>query len=197
MVLSTRSRLLSVASLAHRPVSTFFLFIAITFSVLSWSSTPLQAELIFLGFSTQNHDNPNGRKGPANVAAIVSVINGNLEYFSSSVPISSSDLMLVDKDDGFGGDSGFDMTGIGSNAGTYAYTGSGVVEIMTLKSARFVEVYAIPTDMQSGTWENRVKHDLSHASVWRIEGAAVVPEPTSFAMFGIALIGLSRRRRQR
>ena len=69
---------------------------------------------------------------------------------------------------------------------------------MTLKSGNNpVEVNAIPTDMQSGTWENQYKNALSHASVWRIEGAVVVPEPTSFAMFGIALIGLSRRRRQR
>ena len=189
----------------HRPVSTF-LFIAITFSVFSWNSTPLRAELIFLGFTTETttQDNPHGRWGPANVAAIVSVINNPLVDFSSSGPFSSSDLILMDKDEGFGGDNGFDMTGIGSHDGTYSYTGPGFIQIMTLKSGHNpVEVYAVATDMQSGTWQNEYKNALSHASVWRIQGAVVdpspadVPEPTSFAMFGIAMLGMSRRRRQR
>ena len=179
----------------HRPVSTF-LFIAIAFSVFSWNSTPLRAELIYLGYGTQTQDNPKGRSGPDNVAAIVSVINNNLVKFSPSASISSGDLILMDKDEGFGGDSGFDMTGIGSHDGTYSYTGSGITQIMTLKSGNNgVEVYAVPTDTQSGTWQNRYKNALSHASVWRIQGAVVVPEPTSFAMFGIAMLGMSRRRR--
>lgn len=176
----------------HRPVSAC-LYTAIALSILNWSTTPLRADLVFLGFSAQNQDNPNGNSGAANVAGIVEVINNNLP---PSLMISSSDLILTDKDEGSGGDNGFSMTGIGTHDGTFSFTGTGFIQILTLKSGNNpIEVYAVPTYAQSGNWENQYRNALSHASVWQVQGS-VVPEPTSFAMFGIALIGLSRRRRE-
>ena len=152
-------------------------------------SLPAFATPVFLGFSTENGDNPSQ---PAQLDAIRDVINANLDNFLPSIPITSDQLQLVDKDEtNNDNDNSFFVTGIGANTGTYQFSGAPEISILTLKSGNNpVEIYALTSSCQTGGWTNHYQQALSHVSVWRIDGAVAVPEPTPLLLMGLIGTGL-------